>query len=176
MNSKEQIRLSMKNRLAEMSPDGRQAASRMICESLAALERIRTCRTLGIFLSLPDEPDLRPLYTQLHCTLAIPFEENGAWAFREALDLKEVRPGSFGIRYPSLGNIIHPSSLDVILVPGRAFTPSGLRLGRGAGIYDQLLVLSPAWRIGVAFHCQILQQLPSEAHDQLMDELMTQPI
>jgi 5,10-methenyltetrahydrofolate synthetase len=64
--------------------------------------------------------------------------------------------------------------ISVILVPGLAFTPSGLRLGRGAGFYDRFLRLHPsALRVGVCFENQIVETLPQESWDERVDIVLT---
>jgi len=63
---------------------------------------------------------------------------------------------------------------DVILVPGVAFSPGKVRLGYGGGFYDRFLAASDALKIGVAFSCQVLPELPAEAHDVRMDAIITE--
>lgn len=51
--------------------------------------------------------------------------------------------------------------LDVVLVPGLAFDPTGQRLGYGAGFYDMALEgATRARTIGVAFDFQIVSEIP----------------
>lgn len=65
---------------------------------------------------------------------------------------------------------------DVILLPGRAYTLSGDRLGRGGGWYDRVLSLcrETVIKIGVCYEFQILENLPIEDHDQRVDYLVTE--
>ncbi|MCB1277065.1 MAG: 5-formyltetrahydrofolate cyclo-ligase [Prosthecobacter sp.] len=68
------------------------------------------------------------------------------------------------------------TALDVVLVPGLAFTRDGVRLGRGGGYYDRLLA-HPTFRaqcVAVAFDCQIIDQIPAESHDQRVHQLITE--
>ncbi|NNE11608.1 MAG: 5-formyltetrahydrofolate cyclo-ligase [Ilumatobacter sp.] len=60
-----------------------------------------------------------------------------------------------------------PSELDIVIVPGTAFTAAGDRLGQGGGWYDRFLSeLRPdCVTIGVAFAPQIVDELPVEPHD-----------
>lgn len=58
---------------------------------------------------------------------------------------------------------------DICIVPGRAFTISGCRVGRGGGYYDRYLVDSICYKIGVCFREQIFEELPCEKHDIIMD-------
>jgi 5-formyltetrahydrofolate cyclo-ligase len=61
----------------------------------------------------------------------------------------------------------------MILVPGRAFDRAGTRLGRGGGAYDRILAGLQAPKIGVAFACQLVENLPREPHDVPMDAVVT---
>ena len=63
--------------------------------------------------------------------------------------------------------------IDLAVIPGVAFDRHGVRLGRGKGYYDRLLPLMlNAYRIGICFPFQLLEQLPSEPHDVLMNEVV----
>jgi 5-formyltetrahydrofolate cyclo-ligase len=58
------------------------------------------------------------------------------------------------------------------LIPGIAFDLSGARLGRGAGHYDRFLSqpdLGPTTKIGVCWSMQLVQEIPTDAHDIHMD-------
>lgn len=69
-----------------------------------------------------------------------------------------------------------PTSIDVAIVPGLAFTAGGDRLGQGGGWYDRFLPqLRPeAVAIGVAFEIQIVDSLPTEPHDVTMACVVTE--
>ena len=61
-----------------------------------------------------------------------------------------------------------------MIVPGRAFTRDGKRIGRGGGWYDRLLSSSPdLYKMGVCFDFQVFDDLPIEEHDVVMDEVIS---
>jgi 5-formyltetrahydrofolate cyclo-ligase len=68
-----------------------------------------------------------------------------------------------------------PISVDLVVVPGLAFTAAGDRLGQGGGWYDRFLPgLRPdALRIGVGFVEQLVDELPHEPHDVAMHRVIT---
>ncbi len=76
---------------------------------------------------------------------------------------------------PCIGPEIPAEELDLILTPGAAFDRQGYRLGYGGGFYDRLLERRrpgvPA--IGLAFSEQLIDALPTEAHDQKLDGIVT---
>ena len=68
-------------------------------------------------------------------------------------------------------------SVDLVIIPGVAFDRSGGRLGHGRGHYDRLLmlkVLAGAFKLGIAFEFQLLDEVPAEAHDIQMDAVVTE--
>jgi 5-formyltetrahydrofolate cyclo-ligase len=85
--------------------------------------------------------------------------------------------GPFGIREPALNAPVRAvKDIDVFIVPGVAFTRDGRRIGRGAGYYDSTLALRnpQAQTVGVAFECNVVEQLPTEPHDVSVDFLVTE--
>lgn len=84
------------------------------------------------------------------------FEKHESWGFYEPLAKEENR--------------VDPALVNFILVPGRAFDVQGGRLGRGLGFYDRLLVnCNNAYKLGVAFPYQMVDNVPMNEHDIGMD-------
>tara|TARA_B100000427_G_scaffold300929_1_gene283732 strand:+ start:706 stop:1209 length:504 start_codon:yes stop_codon:yes gene_type:complete len=66
------------------------------------------------------------------------------------------------------------SEVDVFLIPGLAFTVDGKRLGRGGGLYDQMLKFYPkSLKIGLTSNDRILNDIPTEDHDILLNYVFT---
>jgi len=67
------------------------------------------------------------------------------------------------------------SEVDLAVVPGLAFDPKGGRLGRGKGFYDRLLSHSEfrGIKVGLAWDWQVVDEVPCESHDSLMDLVVT---
>lgn len=68
-----------------------------------------------------------------------------------------------------------PLTIDVVIVPGTAFTVDGHRLGQGGGWYDRFLptVRPDCFTIGVGFAPQIVAELPLEPHDVRLHAIVT---
>jgi len=65
----------------------------------------------------------------------------------------------------------------IAIVPGVGFDHCGMRLGRGRGFYDraltQLRQAGNVHAVGLAFECQIVADLPSDAWDQRVDVVVS---
>jgi len=86
----------------------------------------------------------------------------------------DVEMGRFGIREPvaqCAGDAL--KRLDLILVPGVAFDLHGRRLGRGKGYYDHLLAAVSGTACAVAFDEQIVDAVPVESHDVVLNCILT---
>lgn len=72
--------------------------------------------------------------------------------------------------------VVNPDSIGCIVVPGTAFSPSGARVGMGGGHYDRFLgeTAPQAYRVALAFDCQIVDDIPTEDFDVRMDAIITE--
>ena len=79
----------------------------------------------------------------------------------------------FKIKEPS--NIKKVLSTDIFLVPGLAFSRTGVRLGRGKGLYDKLLSNYPSsTKIGICSSKSLFDEIPRDEHDICMDYIFTE--
>jgi 5-formyltetrahydrofolate cyclo-ligase len=72
--------------------------------------------------------------------------------------------------------VVRPEELDLVMVPGTAFDLRGGRMGQGKGYYDRLLSTARpnAPLVGMAFDCQIFDEIPVASHDVFMDLVLTE--
>ena len=85
-----------------------------------------------------------------------------------ATPVEALEPGHFGLREPRPdAPAIELSSIAAFLVPGLAFDRTGGRIGWGRGFYDVTLAAAnpQALRIGLAFECQLVDEVPRDPHD-----------
>lgn len=86
--------------------------------------------------------------------------------------------GKYKLREPETGeDAMNTGSLDIIIVPGVAFTTEGYRLGHGAGYYDRYIssfeekFKRRPYLVGVGLFEQLVESLPTEHHDWTLDKV-----
>lgn len=176
---KARLRETMRAERRQHTPEERGAASLEICARMGTLPHWLAAKTILFYAPLPDEPDVRWLLHHLDATrqraaFLRDVPETEAYEAHLIQHMEELRPGAFGVAEPiPEAPGIALKQLDFILVPGVAFDPSGRRLGRGRGFYDRLLAGLPGHTCGVAFPWQLVSEVPMEAHDVMLNSILT---
>ncbi len=187
---KDAVRKRIRAKLRQLDPDQRALASLFICQLAAHLPAFRSAKTVGLFLSLPTEPDLAPLIEeawsakkQIVLPRILPSDDNVP-----ALDWYAIPPSDSIedalLRNPDNPNLLEPdpklcapiplTEIDCLFVPALALDPAGWRLGRGGGYYDHTLAqiksaIKPIPHPALLFELQLVPELPREPHDQRLD-------
>jgi 5-formyltetrahydrofolate cyclo-ligase len=189
-NSKPAVRRRLRETLAALSEADRHAKSISACRCIAGSPEFDAARVVMLYLSTPTEVDTAPL--ALRCWQAgkqvvVP---KVSWDQRRMLpveisSLKDshltTSPGGpmggtgIAVREPVAGKPIPVDLIDLVIVPGLGFTPSGFRIGRGMGFYDRFLAQSEfiGASCGLAFEEQIVEDLPVLDHDVPLSMLAT---
>lgn len=178
--AKTKLRLDIKDRIDRMTEGERHAEGRTLSRVL--LQLIPTGSTVCAFFPLKTEVDIRLLLEGLLArgdTLFLPVFENNRLVFKKTTDLSLLSPGELTIPEPPKdAEKLEDQPVDIMLIPGRAFDRNGNRLGRGAGGYDRWLEkykqMHPQTKFwGVCLECQLVPDVPVEAHDMRMDAVVT---
>ena len=145
-SAKAELRAEMRRR-RRMVADPMERST-LIWDRVTALDEVCSARCVMVFTSIAGEPDTAALV------------EWCRWEGKEIV-VPEDEPD--------------PEWADVVIVPGLAFTAAGDRLGQGGGWYDRFLAQRRAdcVAIGVGFHEQLLESLPTERHDVVLDLVVT---
>ena len=169
--------------MREYTADELQALSLPIVRHLLRHELILRSDTLLLYYSLPTEVFTHHAIDLLHKQgkrILLPkVVSDTEMVLCEYSGAGSLTRGAFGIMEPSLPHSILQSSSafnpPVIVVPGIAFDAEGNRLGRGKGYYDRLLSSLPqAYKIGLCFPFQLLDEVPHDAYDVAMNEIIWQ--
>ena len=170
---KKAVRQEIRAKIAKLSEGQKREISERLCRHIAEMDTIESSRTVALFISLHDEPQTATLIERLHNKrVVVPRIEGEDMEF---YDISEgLERGAFGIMEPTAKTPIEPSEIDVMVVPGVVFTREGARCGRGKGFYDKYLSRKGfrARTIGICYPCQIVDNLPTEPHDKILDEVV----
>ncbi len=140
------------------------------CCVIAQLEveaLFRSAHTVMLYWSLPDEVCTHALIARTlgKKRIILPVVAGNDIRPVELRTLDDLHEGAFHIQEPT-SDTVFSADIDLIVLPGMAFSPAGDRLGRGRGYYDRFLVAHAAVpTIGLAFDFQIFQHIPTEPHD-----------
>ena len=87
-------------------------------------------------------------------------------------DPQQLVKTSFGLLEPQGDlEVVDASQIDLIHVPGLAFTTEGYRIGYGGGYYDRYLEHFPGHTLSTIYPCQVQQFMP-ENHDIPVQEVL----
>ncbi len=164
-----------------MSPELQAEKSRLACQALVDLDAFKNAGVIMLYLPIPNEVD--PIQAVLAAwqqekTVLMPkvsLEQRHLIALRcTSLD-DEFEAGPLGTRHPAAGQPWPADNIDLVIVPALAYDRTGNRLGRGGGFYDKFLSEPGinAIKCGLAFDEQVLDEIPTQSHDQPVDMLVT---
>jgi 5-formyltetrahydrofolate cyclo-ligase len=178
MASKSALRTQVRRLLGAMPPATLAAASTEIRGRVQSHPRWLSARIVALYSALPTEPDLAPLVSTPGKTVCLPRISGDTLAFHHCPSPAQLRPGPWALLEPdpALCTSVPAGQINLLLIPGLAFTRTGARLGRGRGFYDRFLALTDpkATKIGICFDLQLLETLPTEIHDHQLDYLITE--
>lgn len=181
--------------LSQFSDEEKANASTRINEKLLELLRAnQPHRAIMFYYPVTDEPQIQQTFEQILQEVSYGTRKIGPVVLprmvkdrivpvviSELDDLEKVE--NWGPKWGAIPTpkescqIVDPGIIDIVVIPGRAFSRIGTRLGRGKGHYDRFLKDLPgAMKIGVCFHQQLFGSLPVEEHDIPMDTIVTDQV
>ena len=183
LEDKKEIRKEIKKRLS-LYKDNFNRASDEITNKIISSEEYINASTVLSYMPLHDEVNVNINLMTEKKRVFIPKvrEETTTIDFFRYTDKTKIQRGAYTILEPEEdGEIFDLSSPEkygniLALIPGRAFTIDGKRLGRGKGYYDRflsgLIKIFPKDKVtiaGVCFMPQIIPDIPTEDFDIKMD-------
>jgi len=165
----------VRERLSRLTPAEIAEKSAAIAEKIAAHPAWKAASTVCLFAAHRAEPDMELLWPAGK-RVCYPRMEGNRLEMIAVNGPGDLAASRWGLREPTSAPGVPVSEIDIVLVPGVAFSRDGGRLGRGGGYYDRFLAQPSlkARRIGVCFEAQIVENVPLEDHDERMDEVLTE--
>jgi 5-formyltetrahydrofolate cyclo-ligase len=176
---KKELRARAQAHREAMGEAAREAASAAIARAIENFPAFGSARVVLAFMAMRGEVDLLPLMGR---------HAEKAWGIPRIVrspaphivfhnyDPQRLVMHAYGMLEPSERLLqIEPGTVDLVLVPGLAFSPGGHRLGYGGGYYDRYLPTAErAVRVGIAYRVQVVEDIPYHAADQKMHYLVTE--
>ena len=173
--TKAELRKHIKQ-LKALHQDTISTDSERIMQLLASDTHFLKAKTVLLYHSLNDEVDTHQFVEEWSKKkqLLLPVVVGEELVLRHFQNVDELKIGSFGIAEPTGPLFTDYDQIDFVAVPGMAFDKNGHRLGRGKGFYDRLLPqLTNAYKAGICFPHQIVDEVPVEPTDITMDGIIT---
>ncbi len=177
--SKKEMRQAYIARLQQLDLNTRLKEQQALAQRLYLTEAWRSANTVALTLSQSLEFDTAPLI--LHArhkgkTVVVPRTlPHRQMEFVTLTEETTFAESSFGVLEPTNGEVLTKDQLDLIVVPGVAFTASGKRLGFGGGYYDRYLADYAGQTIAVALTIQVAEEdeWAGEEHDVQLNQVVS---
>lgn len=179
-DAKKKLRKELREHYARLGAAERQALSEELARLLLKNDFYFNARLIGVTVAAGVELENRPLLQQMldeGKELAVPLCNQKDWSmqFYKIRSLEEdLRPGKYDIPepIPERCEAVGPEDIDLMIVPGLAFTPDGQRLGQGGGYYDRYLANFKHRTLGMVPSFALFGDLPTEDWDARVDRVV----
>ena len=178
-----QLRQQIRKTRANLTALQQQQAEDSITQQALELIEERNAQHIALYISFDGEISTDKLIKilwaqgkQVYLPVLHPFNPNHLLFLRYLPDIPMLK-NKFGIWEPKLNvqNVLPLDELDILFTPLVAFDKQGNRLGMGGGFYDRTLQhwqKSPFIPVGLAHQCQQVEQLPTEAWDVPLHQIL----
>jgi 5-formyltetrahydrofolate cyclo-ligase len=179
--AKQRLRLDMLKARRSLSAAAVAAGSERIAAHFCAWPAYLSAATVMFYLAMPDEPQTDRMISDALARgkqVCVPLlkASYGEMAAARIENLDDLITGRLGLKMPdpARARIVAAAAIDLVVVPGVAFDPSGNRVGMGAGYYDRFLVENRGILVGLAWSSQVTGNLLCDGHDIRMHYLLTE--
>lgn len=177
---KKTLRSQTKGILSELSKPVYDDYSYKIAERLFVDPDWQQAHLIGVTISKQPEVDTYQIIRkawELGKKVAAPkcHPKEKKLTFHIITDFSQLESVFYGLLEPKeeLTEEVKSQQIDLLLVPGLAFTKEGYRLGFGGGYYDRYLKNFPGKTISLAFSPQIIPSFHVEKHDIPVSKIIT---
>ena len=177
MEDKRSIRQEVRRRIKAMDAEAKHTEADAVFAAIESTPLFSEVTCVALFVAMWDEvPTAKVLdrWLAMRKRVVVPRVEGDVMRYYD-YHPERMMEGAFGILEPMSGLEVSPRDIELMIVPARAFTERGDRLGRGGGFYDKYMALEGfrAVTYGVAFGCQMFDSLPTDPHDIPVDRVFT---
>lgn len=183
--SKSLLRKEIAQRISSLSAEYKKQQSEIVLRKLFSLPLFKESKRISVYLNTKDEVYTEPIIEKIFQTKKLCFVPRYDKQIMQMVKLHSINDyetlslTKWNIKQPSLSeqreNALETGGLDLILIPGVAFSETGARLGHGKGYYDNFLTQCiekqdmPPRTVALAFREQMVDDVPVTDHDILID-------
>lgn len=180
---KQQARSEALSRREGLPDSLRAEKSTLIAGRLMDLELFQKARCVFMYVAVRSEVQTLAIIQAAltrHKKVCVPLIDTQAKqmiACAISDPIRDLQPGVLGIPEPYRETCAQVSvcDIDLVIVPGLAFTVQGHRIGYGGGFYDRFLSTYSGVDCALAFEEQIVAALPFDrAHDAAVSSIITE--
>ena len=172
---KSELRKQVLQEMKAIPREQKQAMDQAVTEQLLKHLFYQEAKVIATYLSFPHEFQTQELIEQAlrdGKKILIPKTYPKGRMDFVVYDPQQLVKTSFGLLEPQ-GNleVVAASQIDLIHVPGLAFTTEGYRIGYGGGYYDRYLEHFTGHTLSTVYHYQVQDFIP-ENHDIPVQEVL----
>ncbi|MBO4637660.1 MAG: 5-formyltetrahydrofolate cyclo-ligase [Clostridiales bacterium] len=186
---KTQIREAVRGKRRFLSPGTVSASGKALTEQFLSVTDkdlkalISSCECVALYKAVNGElpcDGIADFFLSHGRTVCYPKVKGDMIEFYEVNNTAiDFTAGAYNIPEPRTGSRHVPDSeIDLMIVPGVAFSKEGIRLGQGGGFYDRWFDRAERsgklpFTIGVCYDFQMYSTLPVQRHDRSVDCVMS---
>ena len=178
MKTKQELRRECRARRMALGEAERGSASHRMAGFILSSPKYKNTRTLFAYIDAKNEISTEELLADAWKqgkTVAVPRVNGNSMEFYVIRSREDLEPGGFGILEPKADCPQADDETGLLLAPGVAFDYGGRRVGYGGGYYDRYLAAHPDHPVwGIAYECQLFEEVPAEETDRPMDQIVTE--
>lgn len=186
---KDEVRKQMKAIRKSIDPAVREEASAEVCKLLMGTPEFEEAQTIAAYCAFGSELSFDYLAQNFPegKRMSVPITMANHHMEFVIIDPEQILPGKRTLPFltdpakmaeiPDDAEVVDPSQVDIMLVPGLAFDDDGYRIGYGGGYYDTYMKREGfhAMRFGTYFEQQHYEgSLPHDSNDVPLPAVITQ--
>jgi 5-formyltetrahydrofolate cyclo-ligase len=152
-----------------------------IHKKLFSLPEWKNAQTIAVTISTGREVDTTRIIEkawQENKRVVVPkcYPKMKTMEFRFITSFDQLERVYFGLLEPKVEETekAHPDQIELMIVPGIVYDRRGYRIGYGGGYFDRYLTHYKNQTLSLAFSAQIVDTVPTEAHDIAVSALITE--
>lgn len=177
MYTKEELRKVIRGYRMALTSEDAALRSISILNKLFETEQYQTARCIYCYIDFSNEVKTMPLVKKAlkdGKRVAAPRIDGKEMEFYYIQGYSDLKESPMGILEPADCPVAQETDA-LMVMPGVAFDRENHRIGYGGGYYDRYLQRENShYKIALAYHFQVFEQIPYEVHDICPDRIISE--